>query len=97
MPEEAGRQLSGLLDVQAADAGLHLLGRLPSEVGDRAVVKVAAGRGVDVWPLSLHAVHSEIQGLLLGYGGVPPPLIRAGVTQLAEAIEEVARSRPARS
>jgi hypothetical protein len=58
-----------------------LLGRLPSEVGDWAVVKVAAGCGADVWPLSVHAVHSEIQGLLLGYGGVPPPLIRAGVTQ----------------
>jgi DNA-binding transcriptional MocR family regulator len=87
--EEAGRQLSGLLDVQAAGAGLHLLSRLPSEVGDRAVVKVAAERGADVWPLSLHAVHSEINGLLLAYGGVPPPLARA--------IEEVARGRPARS
>jgi hypothetical protein len=84
---EGGEGLSGAEDGQQPD-GLGG-GRLPSEVGDRAVVKVAAERGADVWPLSLHAVHSEINGLLLAYGGVPPPLARA--------IEEVARGRPARS
>jgi GntR family transcriptional regulator / MocR family aminotransferase len=86
--EAARHRLSGLLDVQPAIAGLHLLGRLPEGLDDQAVRDAAAGRGLDVWPLSLHAVNHPGHGLLLGYGGVSPALISSGVTALAGAIEE---------
>jgi GntR family transcriptional regulator/MocR family aminotransferase len=92
--EESRRLLGGLLDVEPAAAGLHLVGRLPDGTDDSAVAAAAARRGVDVWPLSLHALADARRGLLLGYGGVPPPLIRRGVEQLARAICEPA-GRPA--
>jgi GntR family transcriptional regulator/MocR family aminotransferase len=93
--EAARQRLGGLLDVQEAIAGLHLLGRLPDGVDDRAVCDAAAARGLDVWPLSLHAVNRSTRGLLLGYGGVSPALISSGVTALADAIEEVLSQAPA--
>jgi GntR family transcriptional regulator / MocR family aminotransferase len=84
--EESCRCLAGLLDVQPASAGLHLVGRLPDGTDDGAVAAAAARRGVDVWPLSLHALADARRGVLLGYGGVPPALIRHGAEQLAQAI-----------
>jgi GntR family transcriptional regulator / MocR family aminotransferase len=93
--DAARQRLAGLLDVQAAIAGLHLLGRLPDRADDQAVCDAAAARGLDVWPLSLHSVNHSGHGLLLGYGGVSPALISCGVTALAGAIEEVLSQAPA--
>lgn len=62
--EAAQRDLSGLLHVQPAGAGMHLLGWLPEGVNDRLVSQRAAARGVDAYPLSRYvwnrsaAVHS---------------------------------------
>lgn len=84
---EARRRLGGVLDVHPAQAGLHLFCSLPQTCDDVAVAELAARKGVDVWPLSIHAINDHRKGLLLGYGGVPAPEIPAGIEQLAKILD----------
>jgi GntR family transcriptional regulator/MocR family aminotransferase len=83
---EARSRLSGLLDVHPAQAGLHLFGSLPRDADDIALAELAARGGVDVWPLSIHAVKDDRKGFLLGYGGTPAEEIPAGIERLARTL-----------
>lgn len=85
--EAARRELSGRLDVQPAEAGLHLVGWLPPGADDRATEQLAAAHGVEAPALSGYATLPLARpGLLLGYAAIPEPAIRAGVTALARAL-----------
>ncbi|HLI57809.1 MAG TPA: PLP-dependent aminotransferase family protein, partial [Actinomycetota bacterium] len=88
--DAAQEVFDGTLAIAPAQAGLHLLVRLPADVDDVAVAEAALRRGVDVRPLSIYNLASDRRGLLLGYGGVPPALIRPAVERLEAAIHEVA-------
>ncbi|MET0325001.1 MAG: PLP-dependent aminotransferase family protein [Ilumatobacteraceae bacterium] len=90
--DECARQLGGVLDVQPAEAGLHLTGTLPAWSRDTDVVDEAQRRGIDVWALSTHAVVSHPNGLLLGYGGATPAQISTGIHLLRTAIERSSAS-----
>src|SRR5207302_434537 len=80
----AARELSGWLEVAPADTGLHLLGRLPPGVDDRAVSARAGEAGVEAPPLSKYRITSTQRGgLLLGYAAYPPRELRAAVRRLA--------------
>jgi GntR family transcriptional regulator/MocR family aminotransferase len=79
-----------------AAAGLHLHIALPAGADERAVARIAEGRGVLIeeaarhWADPAHAPPS----LVLGYGPLSEPAIRRGVGVLAEAVR-TARSAAA--
>ena len=89
--ERVKTELAGRLSVTASDAGMTLIGWLPSGANDVAVANAARARNVDVVPLSAFATRPISPGLLLGYAGVREDDIRDGVTSLARALDDGAR------
>lgn len=82
----ARRDLAGLLDVTAAEAGMHLVGWLPEKLSDRVASERAAAVGIDAPPLSAFCTEPITRGgLLLGYAAVNARQIRDGVRRLAAA------------
>lgn len=85
--EAARRDLKGLLEVEPAEAGMHLVGWLPEGVSDVGASESAARRGVDVSPLSAYSVRPLPRGgLVLGYTSANARQIRDGVRRLARAL-----------
>ncbi|XXY18676.1 PLP-dependent aminotransferase family protein [Sorangium sp. So ce216] len=83
----AGRELSGLLEVPPAPAGMHLLGWLPAGRADSAAAASAAANGVRCVALSELRVDTAGRGaLLLGYAAVPEDEIDEGVRRLRTAL-----------
>jgi GntR family transcriptional regulator/MocR family aminotransferase len=74
-----------------ADAGNHLLLRLPEDVADLAVAAAARERGVVVTALSPHYRGAARQGLLVGFGAHPEEVLIEAARTLATAIREVSR------
>ncbi len=86
---EAAAGLRGLLDLQPAEAGMHLVARLPEGLCDTDIRQKAASRQVSVAPLSLYYQQEPYeQGLLLGYTSVPEQEIRPAVKRLGWVLEE---------
>jgi GntR family transcriptional regulator/MocR family aminotransferase len=80
---EASRELAGLLDVRAADAGMHLIGWLDPGIDDRKVAQRAAASGIMTSPLSSLAIKPlKRGGLMLGYTAIDSRAIRDGVRRL---------------
>ena len=88
--------LGDLITIGPADAGIHLLARLPDGVNDEALVAKAHHHGVACMPLSPHyQIHAQ-PGLLLGFGGMPEERLAEGVRQLAPLVRQaVATARGA--
>jgi GntR family transcriptional regulator/MocR family aminotransferase len=85
--ESVKRELDGFLDVEKADAGMHILGWLPKGTGDREITLKARAAGVEAPALSSYAmIPPERPGLLLGYTAFTPREIRAGVRKFRTAI-----------
>jgi GntR family transcriptional regulator/MocR family aminotransferase len=83
--------LGELLSVNTDAAGLHVVGRLPGNMDDRAASRAAAAEGVRAAALSTHRIappspSPEPGGLLLGYGGFDERRIRWGVDRLHRAL-----------
>jgi GntR family transcriptional regulator/MocR family aminotransferase len=90
----ARQRLTGLLDVLPAHSGLHTIALLPASVSEMAVSRDADQRQVTASPISRFALAPvAVNGLVLGYGGVSPKLITAGVEVLAQVLD--ARLSPA--
>jgi GntR family transcriptional regulator/MocR family aminotransferase len=86
------RRLAGLLEVVPTGTGLHTIGRLPPELPERLVAKSAAERGITVVPIERFSVAPcDVKGLVLGFSGIPPHEIDAGVDILAEVLEGLSR------
>ena len=91
------RDLEGAVDVNPSESGLHLIGWLPPGLDDGTVSSEAGTNGVDVWPLSLHALHPYPRAaLLLGYASLTPLEIHGGVRRLDRALRSVRGDRSAR-
>lgn len=87
---EANHELEDLLEIQPAQAGLHLMGWLPEGVDDNTVSREAATHGVDAQPLSaLSTLRQERGGLLLGYAAYSESEIRHGIKRLGQALRVV--------
>ena len=85
--EAASRELDGLLEVKAAEAGMHLIGWLPDKMDDQFVSRKAASAGVDVRPLSFYCIEAKYRpGLLLGYTGVQEAEIFQGAKNLGASL-----------
>jgi GntR family transcriptional regulator/MocR family aminotransferase len=94
----ARRKLSGRLDVEPAEGGMHLIGWLPDGVDDRGASRAAATEGVEVMPLSFFSASRRQRGaLLLGYAGLRPREIDDGVDRLARVLDRVQRKRRERT
>jgi GntR family transcriptional regulator/MocR family aminotransferase len=88
--ETAARELRGLLRVQAADGGMHLVGWLPRGASDVAASERGKSCGVFVSPLSMcAAAPRRDRGLLLGYAAFGREQILEGVRRLAGALRSI--------
>jgi GntR family transcriptional regulator / MocR family aminotransferase len=83
--------LGGAALIGQADAGNHLLLRLPEGVADLVVSRAARSRGIAVAALSPHYRGPARNGLLVGFGARPEAQLRAAAHALAAVIRETAR------
>ncbi|HEX8034404.1 MAG TPA: PLP-dependent aminotransferase family protein [Ktedonobacterales bacterium] len=90
-------ELEDVLSVGPAEAGIHLLARLPVEVDDVALAARARAAGIAITPLSPHFSTNPEPGLLLGFGAMREEKLAQGVRLLAPIVRDaVARAnRPA--
>ena len=87
------KYVSGLLEVQPSQAGMHLLAWLPDGMNDMTTSRNLWAAEVETVPLSIYcSVPYPRQGLLLGFTGVQPPEIDPGVQMLARTIAGQLRS-----
>lgn len=85
--DAARHRLAGLLDIQPASAGLHVMGWLQPGADDLCAHHLARSKGVDSSPFSAYAITPQPRGgLVLGYACANPSAIRAGVDHLAAAL-----------
>ena len=83
--ESAHKELRGLLEIHAADAGLHAVGWPTAEIDDGLVVQRSAAVGIDVMPLSsLYAGRARRHGLVLGFAAFNNEDLRAGMAKLRQ-------------
>ncbi|MCC6193194.1 MAG: PLP-dependent aminotransferase family protein, partial [Burkholderiales bacterium] len=88
----ARARLGGLLDVVPSHSGLHTIGHLRRGLVETAVADAARARDVTVSPIGRFCLtRMPSRGLVLGFGGVPPADIEAGVRVLGEVLERQAR------
>jgi GntR family transcriptional regulator / MocR family aminotransferase len=90
--EAIRQELSGLLEAQSSDGGMHVVGWLPKGVHDVVASQRAAACGVFARPLSSCSIGKLTrEGLLLGYAALNPSQIREGVQKLAVALQPIAK------
>jgi GntR family transcriptional regulator/MocR family aminotransferase len=86
--DAARQELSGLLEVFPHEAGMHLVGWLPSGLDDRIMSHKAALQGVSAQALSVYSLCGTTRpGLMLGYTCFTDDEIREGVCRLAQALQ----------
>lgn len=84
---ECEKQLSGLLKVKKADAGMHLIGWLPEGVDDRSVSQKALEQGLKLAAVSSFSDKKlERGGLVLGYTAFDESQIKQGVKLMKEIL-----------
>jgi GntR family transcriptional regulator/MocR family aminotransferase len=98
----ATRELAGLMTIQPAEAGMHLVAALPAGIEDQVVARYAEEQQLITPPLSIYSMTTtelpmgsraeEVsrQALLLGYTALMKPEIKEGVQRLAKVLREVA-------
>jgi GntR family transcriptional regulator / MocR family aminotransferase len=90
--EAIRQELSGLLEVQPSDGGMHVVGWLPKGVHDVVASQRAAACGVFARPLSSCSIGKLTRGgLLLGYAALNRNQIREGVQKLGAALQSSAK------
>ena len=88
----AQRDLGGMLDVQAKDAGLNLVGWLPEGIDDAAVSHCVAEHNISAPAISAYALRPQKRGgLVLGYAALTPREIRKGIKDLAPILSKFAK------
>jgi GntR family transcriptional regulator/MocR family aminotransferase len=94
MLEGIAREFAGALRTHEHRSGLHICATYDAEVDDGDLASRAAKAGVVVEPLHRFFSGSQSQrGLLLGYAGFTPAVIRAQLSTLARAIGPALRQR----
>lgn len=83
----ARRHLAGLIEVEPAESGMHVVGRLPPDVDDAEASRSAMEHGVEAPALSAFRLQPRLPGgLVLGYAAVSLREIRDGVRRLGAAL-----------
>jgi GntR family transcriptional regulator/MocR family aminotransferase len=84
---EIEKQLGSTVELVSAQAAMHLVCLLPTEIDDTILWQRAARAGIASWPLSFCYQRKPARGgLVLGYGGVHKRQIQDGVKRLAAVI-----------
>jgi GntR family transcriptional regulator/MocR family aminotransferase len=92
--EGADRELKGLVAFPPVEAGMQMVGWLEPVVSIERVVTDAAGRDLEIVPLSEYAWGRTGRGrIVFGFAGVEPREIRRGVEEFARVIEELRRRK----
>jgi GntR family transcriptional regulator/MocR family aminotransferase len=85
--QAAQEELSELLEVSPAEAGMHVVGWLRNGLDDIQAARQAAAHSVVVQPLSSSCIeHPKRGGLILGYSAFNAKQIREGVRELSRAL-----------
>ncbi len=85
---ECEKQLSGLLEVKKADAGMHLVGWLPEGVDDQIIAEKANEKGLKLAPISSYsATKISRGGFVLGYTAFDETQIKRGVAIIRELLQ----------
>ena len=75
------------MDVRPANAGLHLLGRLPGSISDRRISQKLASAGIEAPALSSLAIERKLPpALILGYTSATEGAIKQGVVKLRDVL-----------
>ena len=91
------RECSGLLEVEAPDAGMNLIAWLPAGTSDRKISQALREEGLETLPLSSCVMTRRLRpGLLLGFSGIREPDLRDGVGRLARQLERLIGRRARR-
>jgi GntR family transcriptional regulator/MocR family aminotransferase len=78
--EAAQKQMSGLIDVEEATAGMRTIGWIRTHAADSAVARRARALGLELTALSKFTLrHSHPPALILGFAGCNPSELRRGV------------------
>ena len=92
--EAARRRLAGMLDIVPSQSGLHTIGLLHRDLSEAAIADAADARSITASPITRYSIApTGVNGLVLGFGGIRPAEIDAGVTTLAEVLDEALRKR----
>lgn len=96
--EAARARLSEWLDVVPTNAGLHTVAFLRAGLIGAEVAAAAAERGLTVVPISRFCIEPiAAEGLVLGFSGIAPAQIKAGIATLGEILAACAhRAGPVR-
>ncbi|HEV8191957.1 MAG TPA: PLP-dependent aminotransferase family protein, partial [Ktedonobacterales bacterium] len=70
--------LAGTITIGPAEAGIHLLARLPQRVDDVGLARAARRQGIVFMPLSPHYQGAPRSGMLLGFGALDEGRLRDG-------------------
>ncbi|MEO0997166.1 MAG: PLP-dependent aminotransferase family protein [Pseudomonadota bacterium] len=84
--DAASKDLDGILDVPAMDAGLHLIGWLGDGVGEASLLNAAAAAGLELAPTSWFADRELVRpSVILGYAPFRGAEIRRATRALSAA------------
>jgi GntR family transcriptional regulator/MocR family aminotransferase len=85
---EAGtRELRGLIELQPAETGMHVVGWLPEGADDAAISRRCSAEGVEATPLSAYCMEAKLApALTLGYAACDERAIRKGASALARVL-----------
>ena len=90
--EAAANELAGLLRVEPARTGMHVVGWLPEHFDDQSVAAAAFEAGLETPALSTYCTERVLPpGLVLGFAAVDEKAIRSAVTRLAQVLERARR------
>jgi GntR family transcriptional regulator/MocR family aminotransferase len=90
--EAARQRLAGLFDIVPSQSGLHTIGHLAAGLSERDVSEAAAKRNITASPIRRFSIAPvPVRGLVLGFGGIGPAAIEAGVDVLGQVLEGQAR------
>jgi GntR family transcriptional regulator / MocR family aminotransferase len=88
------RDMGDILETWDAEAGMHTVGFLPSGVEDSRVTEEAAKAGLNTLPVSGFALRPLSRGgLLLGYAGFRPDVIKKAMRELELIIRKCVRTQ----
>jgi GntR family transcriptional regulator/MocR family aminotransferase len=86
---ECEKHLAGLLEIEKAEAGMHLIGWLREGADDRRISEKAAAKNLKLAPVSDYCIEKKRRGgLILGYTAFDEKQIKKGVRVLREILLE---------
>ena len=88
--QASAKYLEGLMEVKPTDTGLHTIGCLPVDVREEDAASAARRKGIIVAPIGRFCIApTSAHGLVLGFSGIKPAQIVAGVKALTGVLKDL--------